>query len=128
MGNEFGAADLQPHLAMGLVLIKKIDTSAAATHTVVSGGYHQKMRLRQAYVLTVDAVYEAAHSPVLTVLHGANIAATVTGGADPVGHCNTLAIVDQYKDVDPDEGIFVTTDGDTATGDSLFMLEYELVE
>ena len=126
MGNEFGAADLQPHLAMGLVLIKKIDTTAAATHTVVSGGYHQKMRLRQAYVMTVDAVHDA--TAVVTVLHGANIAATVTGGADPVGHCNTLAIVDQYKDVDPDEGIFVTTDGDASTGDSLFLLEYELVE
>ena len=126
MGNEFGAADLQPHLAMGLVLIKKIDTTAAATHTVVSGGYHQKMRLRQAYVMTVDAVHSA--TAVVTVLHGANTAATVTGAGDPVGHCNTLAIVDQYKDVDPDEGIFVTTDGDSTTGDSLFLLEYELVE
>ena len=126
MGNEFGAADLQPHLGYGLTLHKKIDTTSAATHTVVAGGHHQKMRLRTAYVMTVDAVNDA--TAVLSVQHGANTAATVTGGADPVGHCNTLVIVDQYKDVDADEGIFVVTDGDATTGDSLFILEYELVE
>lgn len=126
MGNEFGASDFQPHLAYGLTLHKKIDTTAAATHEVVAGGHHQKLRLRTAYVMTVDAVHSA--TAVVTVLHGANTAATVTGAGDAVGHVNTMTIVDQYKDVDPDEGIFVTTDGDSATGDSLFILEYELVE
>lgn len=126
MGNEFGAADMQPHLIYGLLFMKKIDTTAAAVHTVVEGGHHQKMRLREAYVMTVDAVNDA--TAVLNVLHGANTAATVTGGADPVGHVNELTIVDQYKDVDADEGIFVETDGDATTGDSLFILQYELVE
>ena len=126
MGNEFGAADLQPHLIFGNTLIKKIDTTSAASHVVVSGGHHQKMRLRYAVVMTVDAANDA--TAVLTVLHGANTAATVTGAGDAIGVVNVLTIADAYKDANPEDTIYVTTDGDATTGDSLFILVYELVE
>lgn len=126
MGNEFKADDMAPHALFPLLLIQKIDTTAAATKVVIEGGHHQKMRLRTAYVMTVDAVNDA--TAVLTVKHGANIAATVTGAADPVGHVNALTINDAYKDVDADQSISVTTDGDATTGDSLFILQYEGVE
>lgn len=126
MANEFTAEDMAPHTIYPLLLIQKIDTTAAATHVVVEGGHHQKMRLRTALVMTVDAVHDA--TAVVTVLHGASVAATVTGAGDPVGHVNVMTIADAYKDVDADQSISVTTDGDASTGDSLFMLQYELVE
>ena len=124
MGNEFTGADLAPHTVL-IPLFKKIDTSAASTTVILAAGHHPKMRLITAYAMTVDAVHSA--TAVVTVLHGANIAATVTGGGDPVGHVNDMAIAEAYKDCSADDGIFVTTDGDSATGDTLFILLYELI-
>lgn len=126
MANNFGVADMEAHLIFPLTFLEKIDITAAAEHMVSEAGFHGKMRLRTAYVLQVDAVADA--SAVLTVKHGNNIAATVTGGADPVGHCNVLTIAEAYRDVGEDESILVTTDGDATTGDGLFMLMYEAVE
>ncbi len=126
MSNRFDPSDMEQHLIFPLTFIKKIDITSAAEFTVSEAGFHGKMRLRTAYVLQVDAVADA--TAVLTVKHGNNIAATVTGGADPVGHCNVLAIAEAYRDVGADESILVTTDGDASTGDGLFMLMYEAVE
>jgi len=124
MGNEFTGADLAPHTVF-LPVIKKIDTTVAAEHLVLGAGHHPKMRLRFAYVMTVDANNDA--TAVLTVKHGANVAATVTGGADAIGTVNELTIDEDYKDCSKDDGIYVTTDGDATTGDSLFLLVYELI-
>lgn len=126
MGNEFTAADMAPHFGYPLLLIQKIVGTAALTQVVVDGGHHAKMRLRTAYYMQVDAVSDG--TTVCTVLHGADIAATVTGAGDAVGHVNILTIADAYKDVDADQSISVTTDGDTSTGDVLFFLQYELIE
>lgn len=126
MGNEFTGGDFAPHTVFPLLLMQKIDTTSALTQVVVEGGHHQKMRLRTAYVMTVDAVHNI--TAVVTVLHGADVAATVTGAGDAVGHVNVMTIADAYKDVDADQSISVTTDGDSDTGDSLFFLQYELIE
>ena len=126
MSNEFTGADMAPHQVF-VTLQKKIDITGAAEFTVNGGGagYHGKMRLRDAVAIQVAAVADA--TAVLTVKHGNNVAATVTGSADPVGHCNELTIAEAYRDVDADEAILVTTDGDSATGDALFLLVYELI-
>ena len=124
MGNEFNGADMAPHTVF-IPVIKKIDITAAAEHVVLAAGHHPKMRLLFAYVIQVDAV--ASATAVLTIKHGANVAATVTGAGDPVGHVNELTIAEAYKDCSVDDGIYVTTDGDSGTGDGLFIAVYELI-
>ena len=124
MGNEFNGSDLAPHTVF-IPVIKKIPTTEALTQLVLGAGHHPKMRLRFAYVMTVDAANDA--TAVLTVLHGAQIAASVTGAGDAIGVVNELAIAEAYKDCDVDDGLYVTTDGDATTGDSLFILIYELI-
>lgn len=124
MGNEFTGADLAPHTVF-IPVIKKIDTTSALEQVVLGAGHHPKMRLLHAYVMTVDAVNDA--TAVLTIKHGANIAATVTGAGDAVGKVNELTIAEAYKDCAADDGLYVTTDGDASTGDSLFIAIYELV-
>ena len=128
MGNEYGAADLQPHLVYGVTVFEKIDDSGTTEATPVSGGHHQKMRLREAWVLRVDAAGGAGTS-ALTVKHAGDTAASVTeGGNSPIGALTALTIVDQYKDVAPGDSIIVGSDNAAASGDLLFILNYELVE
>lgn len=128
MGNEFGAADLQPHLVFGTILMGKLDQTGANTEELVGGGYHQKMRLRRAYWIQVDAV-SGAGTPEITIKHGANSAATGTGGVDDaIGTVTEMTIVDQYKDASPEDRIVVDSDGDSTTGDILVYALYELVE
>lgn len=124
MGNEFNGSDMAPHTVF-IPVIKKIDTTTALEQVVLAAGHHPKMRLLHAYVMTVDAANDA--TAVLTIKHGANIAATVTGGGDAIGIVNELTIAEAYKDCSADDGIYVTTDGDATTGDSLFIAIYELI-
>lgn len=126
MSNEFTGADMAPHQVF-VTLMKKIDITTA-TEAIVDGGeagYHGKMRLRYAIQTQVDAVADA--TAVMTVKHGNNIAATVTGSTDPIGKVNVLTIAEAYRDVSADESILVTTDGDATTGDGLFTMIYELI-
>ena len=135
MGNEYGAADLQPHLGYGLHIHYLADVkTAVGTKTIIAGGYHQKMRLRHAYYMVVNV---ASTNPEASIAlhHGGNavVAAVDIGAASanpPVGNVQELTIVDQYKDLDPEDALeFVLSvvDG-TASAKGLVMLEYELVE
>ena len=128
MGNEFGAADLQPHLVFGTILMGKLDQTGANTEELVGGGYHQKMRLRRAYWIQVDAANSSGASAI-TIKHGANSAATGSVGAtDAIGTVIEMTIVDQYKDASPEDRIVVDSDGAGAAGDLLVYALYELVE
>ena len=130
MGNEYGAADFQPHLIYGLTLHKKYDATSTATVTVIAGGYHPKMRLRYATVMVVDAALSVADVDV-DVYHGGNLVAetVVTGAVDsPIGDVTEITIVDQYKDLAADEALIILNTAASTTGDLLFFFEYELVE
>lgn len=128
MGNEFGAADLQPHLVYGLMQMAKHEHTGTVAVEVVGGGHHQKMRLRGGYILQVDAA-EGGAGGTLTVYHGANGAATVVVPAGAaIGVATVITVVDQYKDAEPEDQITVNSDGVPTAGDSLFILMYELVE
>lgn len=130
MGNEFGAADFQPHTVYGLTLHKKVDATATGNTTVIAGGYHQKMRLRYATVMVVDAALSVADVDV-DVYHGGNkvVDALVTGATtSPIGDVTEATIVDQYKDIEADEALIIDVETASTTGDLLFTFEYELVE
>ena len=132
MGNEYGAADLQPHLVCGATLHKWVSFAATADTVILAGGYHQKMRLRQATVQVSTAAVNATGA-VFTLYHGGNAVVAAADMNDAkssaVGDVYPLTIVDQYKDLDPDESVYVTvTIADAGTSDGFFILEYELVE
>ena len=130
MGNEYGAADFQPHLIYGLTLHKKYDATSTTAVTVVSGGHHPKMRLRYATVMVVDAALSVADVDV-DIYHGGNLVAeTVVTGAttSPIGDVTEVTIVDQYKDLGADEALIILNTAASTTGDLLFLFEYELVE
>ena len=128
MGNEFTPKDLAPHLVTGLMLVKKLNNTTPTTLELVGGGYHQKMRLRSAFALQVDAA-ESSGTSVIAINHGANVAATVTLGAtDAIGTATELVIADAYKDADADDRITLTSDGAGAAGYTMVFATYELVE
>ena len=135
MGNEFGAADLQPHTVYGLTVHEYFNWSTTGTHVVLAGGYHQKMRLREAYIMSTKAALNATE-PKIKLYHGGNLVvaeadmATILGATAAVGMLAELTIVDQYKDVGSDEAIIVEVSGaDGGSGSRGYLtLEYELVE
>ena len=130
MGNEFGAADMQPHLVYGTSLHEYCDATSVVAVTVLAGGYHQKMRLRKAWMMVVDAALSVADVDV-DVYHGGNLVVetAVTGAVDsPIGDMTELVIVDQYKDLEPDDALIIANTVASTTGDLFFIFEYELVE
>lgn len=136
MGNEFGAADLQPHLGYGFVIPYVLDwASAAATFTVIAGGYHQKMRLRSLVIVNLGAAANAAE-PTFNVKHGGNeVVATVdiaTGmsATAVIGEVMTATVIDQYKDLAADEALQIEVESADGGADTrgLFLFLYELVE
>ena len=130
MGNEFGAADLQPHLVYGLNLHKKYDATSVVAVTVLAGGYHQKMRLRNAWMIVADAALSVADVDV-DIYHGGSLVVetAVTGATtSPIGDITELTIVDQYKDLEPDDALTIDNTVASTTGDLFFIFEYELVE
>lgn len=139
MGNEFGAADFQPHLVPAIVFERKVDLSGTVADTstvVVAGGYHPKMRLRYGYAMVVDgAVDDDTTEAQFNILHGSNevVAAQALTDNDAIGVVDAMTIVDQYKDVAAADQIAIETHQagagtgtDVAT--ALVHLEYELVE
>ena len=136
MGNEFGAADLQPHLAFGLTVPYLCDwATATGIQTVLGGGYHQKMRLRTVLVINLGAACNATE-PIVTIRHGGNdvVASidmtTALSATAVIGEIASLTIVDQYKDLEPEDAlqIEVTTADGGASSRGLFLFLYELVE
>jgi len=131
MGNEYGAADFQPHLVYGSTVMYMVTGDGTSAHTVLAGGYHQKMRLRRGYSLVVNAALSVA-DVAIDVKHGGNdvVAAHASGAADSaIGTMTAMTIVDQYKDLDPDESLILKNDtATTGNGDVFVLLEYELVE
>ena len=136
MGNEYGAADLQPHLAYGLTVPYVLDwATATGTFTVLGGGYHQKMRLRALYIINLGADLNATE-PVIDVEHGGNTViasvdmATGMSATAVIGEVHTATVVDQYKDLEPEDAlqINVTTADGGADTRGLFLFLYELVE
>ena len=136
MGNEFGAADLQPHLAYGLTVPYLLDwATATGTKTVIGGGYHQKMRLRSLLVVNCGAALNATE-PIINVKHGGNDVvatidmATAMSTSAVIGEIASLTVIDQYKDLEPEDALQVeieTADGGADTR-GLFLFLYELVE
>ena len=130
MGNEFGAADMQPHLVYGMIIHEKYDATAVTATTVIEGGYHQKMRLRRAWMMVVDADLSVADVDV-NVYHGGNLVveAHESGAAgSPIGAISEMTVVDQYKDLEADDALVIQNTRASTTGDVFFTFEYELVE
>ncbi len=130
MGNEFGAADMQPHLVYGMILHDKYDATVVTPTTVLAGGYHQKMRLRKAWMMVVDADLSVADVDI-DIYHGGNLVVetAVTGAnTSPIGDVTELTVVDQYKDLEADDALIIINTVASTTGDLFFTFEYELVE
>ena len=138
MGNEYGAADLQPHLGYGLTVhhLFDWDDGTAEVSTILAGGYHQKMRLRHAYVMVVGYALNGTE-PVINIRHGANeVVATYDtvgmGATAAIGVMVELTLIDAYKDLEADDALQIeleTQDGGSSTGTrGFFTFEYELVE
>jgi hypothetical protein len=129
MGNEYGAVDLQPHLVMGGTIIQKYDATTTTEVTILEGGHHQKMRLRKAYMMVVDAALSVADVSV-DIKHGGSdaVAAAVSGSTtSPIGAVSEMTVVDGEKDLLPDENLTIKNDAASTTGDLLVFLTYELV-
>jgi hypothetical protein len=139
MGNEYGAADLQPHLGYGLTVHHLLDwdDGTAEVSTILAGGYHQKMRLRHAYVQVMGYALHTTE-PIINIRHGANEVvatidmATALSAQATIGEMAELTIVDAYKDLEADDALQIeleTQDGGSSTGTlGFFTFEYELVE
>ena len=136
MGNEYGAADLLPHLGYGFYVQYLLDAkTATGTFMVLRGGHHQKLRLRHAYVMTVNV---ASTNPEATIaIHHGGLAVVAAvdigtlGVATPaIGTVQEFTIVDQYKDLEPEDALEVALSvvDASANAKDLIMLEYELVE
>jgi len=134
MANEFGAADLEPHLIYGLTVHYYLDwATAAGTFTVLSGGYHSKMRLRNVWV-EVKAAALNATEPVINIQHGGNEVVSTfdcatIGATAAIGTAYLLTIVDAYKDLDAGDSLQIqveSADGGASTRGWL-TFEYELV-
>ena len=139
MGNEYGAADFQPHLIPAMVYERVIDLEqvAGTTTVIVAGGYHPKMRLRYAHWTVVDAVIAVDNGVErFNLLHGSNAAidsAHPSTDGDVIGTIDELDIVDQYKDVAAADQVAIevevqATDTGTVKARYLGHFEYELVE
>ena len=131
MGNEYGAADLQPHLMYGNTVTFLIVGDGTTETTVLAGGYHQKMRLRQAYMMVVNAALGTA-DVAIDIKHGGSdvVAAQASGSTtSPIGDVTDMTIDQQYVDLDPDEALTYKNDSaTTGDGDILVFLTYEIVE
>ena len=130
MGNEFGAADLQPHLIYGLTLHEKYVATVTTATTIIEGGYHQKIRLRRAWMMIVDAPLSVADVDI-NVYHGGNLVidAHESGAVNsPIGAISEMTVVDQYKDLEANDALIIQNTRVSTTGDLFFIFEYELVE
>ena len=137
MGNEYGAADFQPHLVNGLTFHKLLDWgTATGIFTVLAGGYHAKMRLRHVFV-EVKTLALNATEPVINITHGANEVVatadmeTILSATATIGEMKELTILDAYKDLAAADALQIeveTADGGGAGTLGLFTFEYELVE
>lgn len=128
MGNEFGAADFQPHLIYGLTLVGKLDMTSADAVTIVEGGHHPKMRLRGAYVMQADADNSTGTGNT-ELKHGAYNAATHTNvNGAVVGTVNKMTVVDQYKDIAEADAVTLEVSATTnLAGDAFVIAMYELI-
>ena len=134
MGNEFGADDFEPHLIYGLTLHYYLDwATAAGTFTVISGGYHPKLRLRNVWV-EVKAAALNATEPVINIQHGGNEVVSTydcvnIGVTAAIGTVALLTIIDAYKDLDSDDSLQIQVESADvgASTRGWLTFEYELV-
>lgn len=135
MSFEYGPSDLMPHLIRGMYPYLCDWSTAAGLQTVLEGGCHPKMRIRNILVMNCGAACNATE-PVIKALTGGNEVvasadmATILGATAAIGKIAALTILDKYKDLEAEDALQInvtTADGGTDSR-GLFLFDLEVVE
>lgn len=136
MGNELGPADLIPHLIRGTLpyLLDYSSGGGTGIVTVLEGGYHPKMRLRKATIVSLGAAMVV--EPVLNITHGGLEVVetidltTLLSATAVIGEAADFTLIEAYRTLEADDALQIeveTADSD-ANVRGLVLFDYEVIE
>lgn len=135
MGNELKGEDFAPHAVMGAWNYLLDWATTAEIKDVLMAGYHQKMRIRNIYIMNVGAALNAGE-PVINIRVGGNEVvetidmATFLEATAPIGATAECTLIDTYSVIDVDDSLQIEVESVDGGADTrgLVMFNLELVE
>jgi len=136
MGNELTPGDLAPHLIRQTLPFLLDYSSGGGTGivTVLDGGYHPKMRLKKATIISLGAALVV--EPVLNVTHGGlEVVATIDltsllSATAVIGEIAQFTLIEAYRTLEEEDALQIeveTADSD-ANVRGLILFDYEVIE